>query len=133
MRLVVLSASGESDSDRPFAVRQRAGGRIDAGSRPTSTAGATSWSLAARHQIPTIYEFREFASAGGLISYGTSLSDTYQQVGNYTGRILKGAKPADLPVVQSTRFELVINLKTAKTLGIDIAPTLLASADEVIE
>jgi putative ABC transport system substrate-binding protein len=87
----------------------------------------------ARHKIPTMYEFREFAAAGGLITYGTNLAEAYRQVGLYTGRILKGENPANLPVVQSAKFEMVINMKTAKALGLAVPNSMQLLADEVIE
>jgi putative ABC transport system substrate-binding protein len=89
--------------------------------------------LALRHSLPVIYQYREFTGAGGLVSYGASLTDAFQLAGVYTGRVLNGEKPADLPVQQSTKVELTVNLKTAKALGLTIPPSLLVAADEVIE
>jgi putative tryptophan/tyrosine transport system substrate-binding protein len=135
LQLHLLHASSDADIDAVFATltELRAGGLVIGTDALFTSRDEKLAALALRYRIPTIYQWREFVAAGGLMSYGGSFADSYRLAGVYTGRILKGEKPADLPVQQATKLELFINLKTAKALGITVPPTLLALADEVIE
>jgi putative ABC transport system substrate-binding protein len=134
-QLRIVNASSEGDFETAFAalVEQRADALLVGNDAFFNSRREQIVALAARHAVPTIYSFRSFAESGGLMSYSTNLVEVYRQVGIYVGRVLKGEKPADLPVVQPTKFELVINLKTAKALGVKISDNLLSLADEVIE
>jgi putative ABC transport system substrate-binding protein len=134
-RIQIVQASTESQLDSGFATlaRERPNALLVVPTPFSSAQRKRIVEFAARHSLPAIYGLREFPAGGGLISYGTSIADAYRQAGIYAGRILKGEKPADLPVLQPTKFELVINLRTAKTLGLNIPPGVLAIADEVIE
>ena len=135
IKLHVLHASSDQDFGTVFAslVQLRAGGLVIGADALFNSRGEQLAALAVRHAVPAIYQFREFVSAGGLMSYGTTVVDTYRPLGVYTGRILKGEKPAELAVQQATKLELIINMKTAKALGLTTPSSLLARADEVIE
>jgi putative ABC transport system substrate-binding protein len=135
LRMLVLEARNVADMEDAFAVlaQQQASALLVTADRLFNTERYLLADLAARNTMPTMYPWRDFADAGGLMSYGNSVTDAFRQGGIYSGRILKGDKPGDLPIWQPTRFELIINLKTAKALGLAVPPTLLATADEVIE
>jgi putative ABC transport system substrate-binding protein len=135
LRLLVQNAKTPGEIDAAFAalVEQKAGGLVTISEPFLNSRRDQLVALAARHALPVLYPVRDYVNAGGLISYGTSIIDAYRQVGVYVGRILKGEKPSDLPVLRPTKLELVINLKTAKTLGLKVPAAVLALADEVIE
>jgi putative tryptophan/tyrosine transport system substrate-binding protein len=134
LQLRILGAATESEIDAAFSSLVELQARALLVGAPTFLSRREQIvALAARYAVPTIYDWREYVAAGGLISYGTNLADTYRNVGTYVGKILNGTKPADLPVQQPTRFELVVNLNTAKALGLTVPPSILARADEVIE
>ena len=135
LKLHVLHASSERDFESVFAavVQLQAGGLVIGGDPVFNSRSEQIAAMAVRHKVPAIYQFRPFAAAGGLVSYGSNITELHRQTGIYVGRILKGEKPADLPVQQSTTVELIVNLRTAKALGLEVPLTLLARADEVIE
>ena len=132
LKLYVLNASTEQEIDEAFA-RLRADGLVIEADNYFNSRSRQLAALALRHAIPAIYQYREFAAAGGLMSYGGSLTDAYRMIGGYTGRILKGEKPAELPIQQSTKIDPIVNLKTARAFGITVPLTLRGRADEVIE